>query len=109
MDQASNSAAIVKPMIVEPTVDHREHFITDRKFPNRVQVKDWIGGLVKKLRFVAVTAKSDKGGNNRNPYIVMGCQRGGTHRAYVNKKRELTRTLKCQCPFKVRSYCLSSR
>jgi hypothetical protein len=39
----------------------------------------------------------------------MGCQIGGKHKAYVNKKRELTATLKCQCPFKVRSYCLSSR
>jgi hypothetical protein len=109
MDQASTLTAIVKPMIVEPAVDHRLHFTTDRKFHNRDQVKDWIGGLAKKLGFVAVTAKFDNGGNNRKPYIVMGCQRGGKHRAYINRKRESTTTLKCQCPFKVRSYCLSSR
>jgi hypothetical protein len=108
MDQANTSTAIVKPMIVDPTVDHREHFTIDRKFHNRDQLKDWIGDIAKKLWFVAVMAKSDNGGNNRKPYIIMGCQRGGTHRAYVNKKRELTRTLKCQWPFKVRSYCLSS-
>jgi hypothetical protein len=72
-------------------------------------MKDWLVGLAKRLEFVAVTAKSDNGGNNWKPYIVMGCQIGGKHKAYVNKKRELTATLKCQCPFKVRSYCLSSR
>jgi hypothetical protein len=55
-----------------------------------------------------VVWKSDNGGNKRRPYVVMGCQRGGTHKAYVNKKREATTTLKCNCPFKVRSYCLSS-
>jgi hypothetical protein len=72
-------------------------------------VKDWIGDIAKKLGFVAVTTKSDNGGNNRKSYIVMGCQRGGTHRAYVNKKREFKRTLKYQCSFKVRNYCLSYR
>jgi hypothetical protein len=71
-------------------------------------VKDWIGDIAKKLGFVAVTTKSDNGGNNRKSYIVMSCQRGGTHRAYVNKKWKLTRNLKCQCPFTFRSYCLSS-
>jgi hypothetical protein len=37
----------------------------------------------------------------------MRCQRGGTHKASINKKREATATLKCNCPFKVWSYCLS--
>jgi hypothetical protein len=109
MDQASTSTVIVKPMIVEPAVDHREHFTTDRKFHNRDQVKDLIGGLAKKLGFVGVTAKSDNGGKNRKPYIIMGCQGGGKHKGYVNKKQELTATLKCQCPLKLRCYCLSSR
>ena len=104
MDQTRTSTAIVKPVIVKSVVDHRQQFTTDQKLHNRDQVKDWIGGLAKKLGFVAVTEKSDNGVNNRKPYIVMGCQRGGTHRAYVNKKWESMATLKCQCLFKVRSY-----
>ncbi|KAK2394983.1 hypothetical protein QL285_056753 [Trifolium repens] len=104
MDQTRTSTAIVKPVIVKSVVDHRQQFTTDQKFHNRDQVKDWIGGLAKKLGFVAVTAKSDNGGNGRKPYIVMGGQIGGKHKAYVNKKWESMATLKCQCPFKVRSY-----
>ncbi|KAK2390675.1 hypothetical protein QL285_064195 [Trifolium repens] len=104
MDQASTSTAIVKSMVVEPTVDHHQQFTTDRKFHTRAQMKDWLCGETKKLGFVVVTAKSDNGANNRKPYIIMGCQRGGTHRAYVNKKREATTTLKCKFSFKVRSY-----
>jgi hypothetical protein len=64
MDQASTSTAIVKSMVVEPAVDHRQQFTTDRKFHTREQMKDWLVGLAKRLEFVAVTAKSDNGGNN---------------------------------------------
>jgi hypothetical protein len=61
-------------------------------------VKDWIGDIAKKLGFVAVTTKSHNGGNNRKPYTVMGCQRGGTHRAYVNKKFGIDENFKMLVP-----------
>jgi hypothetical protein len=32
-------------------------------------------------------AKSDNMANKRRPFVVMGCQRGETHRAYINKNR----------------------
>ncbi|GAU46063.1 hypothetical protein TSUD_401420 [Trifolium subterraneum] len=41
------------------------------------------------------------------PYVLLECQRGDTHKAYVNQKRELTTSLKCNCLFRVRSYLLS--
>jgi hypothetical protein len=92
-----------KPMVVAPAVDFRPQFTTDRKFSTRKQMQDWVSGKVKMLGFAAVVWKSDNRVNKRRPYVVMGCQRGGTHRAYVNKKREATTTLMCNCLFKVRS------
>jgi hypothetical protein len=58
-------------------------------------MQDWVCGKAKKLGFTAVGWKSDNGANKRRPYVVMGCQRGGNNRAYINKKREATTTLKC--------------
>jgi hypothetical protein len=43
----------------------------------------WVCGQAKKLGFAAVVAKSDNRANKRRP--LMGCQRGDTHRAYINK------------------------
>ncbi|PNX73193.1 hypothetical protein L195_g029092, partial [Trifolium pratense] len=105
MDQPSTSKAIVKhskdedkgngqstktPMDVELAVDFRPQFTTDRMFKMRKQMQDWVYGEEKKLGFSVVVAKSDNGGKNRKPFVVMGCQRGGTHKAFVNKKREAT-------------------
>jgi hypothetical protein len=88
-------------MVVEPVVDFRPQFTTDIKFSTRQQMQDWVGGKAKKLGFVVVFSKSDNKANKRRPFVVIGCQRGGTHKAYINKKREATATLKCNCSFKV--------
>ncbi|MCI12239.1 protein FAR1-RELATED SEQUENCE 5, partial [Trifolium medium] len=83
-----------KPMVVEPAIDFRLQFTTYRKFTTWHEMQKWVCGEATKLRFVVAVAKSDNGGNNRKAYVVMGCQSGGSHRAYVNKKREATTTLK---------------
>jgi hypothetical protein len=55
-----------------------------------------------------VTTKSDNGGNGRKGYVGLGCQRGGQYREYAKKKREAKITSKGGCPFKLKSYLLSS-
>jgi hypothetical protein len=56
-------------MVVEPTVDYRPQFTTNRKFSTRQQMQDWVCGQVKKLGFVAVVAKSNNRANKRRPLI----------------------------------------
>jgi hypothetical protein len=102
IDEQSNN----KP--VEPAVDFRQQFTMVRNFSTRQQMQDWVCGEAKKLGFVAVVVKSDNGGNKKKAFVVMGCQRGDAHKAYINKKQEAAETLKCNCPFKVRTYFLSS-
>jgi hypothetical protein len=46
--------------------------------------------------------------NGRKGYVALGCQRGGQYWEYPYKKREANITLKCDCPFKLKSYLLSS-
>jgi hypothetical protein len=55
-----------------------------------------------------VTTKSDNGANDRKGYVALGCQKGGKYREYARKKREAKITLKGGCPFKLKSYRLST-
>ncbi|MCH90815.1 protein FAR1-RELATED SEQUENCE 6, partial [Trifolium medium] len=123
MDKPSTSRAIVvsskgddkgdvqkkkKPMDVQPTADLSAHFATDKQFTTREKFKDWADVVANNLGFTTVILKSDNGNNKRNPFVTLGCQRNGEKKAYVNKKREATTTLKCGCLFMVRSYHLKS-
>jgi hypothetical protein len=96
-----------KRMVVEPTVDFRLQFTTDRKFTTRQEKQQWIFGEAKKLGFIAMVAKSNNGRNNRKAFVVIDYQRCGSHKAYVKKKWEAMATLKCNCSFRLRSYLLS--
>jgi hypothetical protein len=48
-----------------------------------------------------MVVKSNNGSNNRKAFVVMDYQRGGSHKAYVNKKWEATTTLKHNCSFRL--------
>jgi hypothetical protein len=48
-----------------------------------------------------MVVKSNNGSNNRKAFVVMDYQRGGSHKAYVNKKWEATATLKHNCSFRL--------
>ncbi|MCI11656.1 FAR1-related protein, partial [Trifolium medium] len=121
MDQSSTSMIIVKfskdedkgdgqstdkPTVVELAVDFHLQFTTDRKFTTRKQMQKWVCGEAMKLGFAAVIAKAENGSIKIKAYVEMGCQRGGSHKAYITKKWKATTTLKCNCPFWVRSYLL---
>jgi hypothetical protein len=44
-------------------------------------MQQWVCGEAHKLGFVAVVVKSNNGENNRKTFVVMVCQRGGSHKA----------------------------
>jgi hypothetical protein len=94
-------------MVVESIVDFRLQFTTDKKFTIRQEKQQWVCGKAKKLGFVAMVVKSNNGSNNRKAFVVMDYQRGGSHKAYVNKKWKAATTLKHNCSFRLISYLLS--
>jgi hypothetical protein len=64
--------------------------------------------LAYKLGFFVVIAKFDNRRNGRKRFVTLGCQRNGEYRRYIHKEWEDMTTLKCSCPFKVKSYLLSN-
>jgi hypothetical protein len=68
----------------------------------------WVRDLSENLGFIVVTTKFDNGGNGRKGYVALGCQKGGKYWEYAKKKREAKITLKGGCPFKLKSYLLST-
>ncbi|XP_045830917.1 protein FAR1-RELATED SEQUENCE 5-like [Trifolium pratense] len=91
-----------------PTIDFRIQFTTATKFDNRAQMLKWVSDLARSLGFVTVIVKSDNEAIGRKGYVHIGCQRGGKYREYCHRKSEQKMTLKCGCPFKLKSYLLSS-
>ncbi|XP_050891220.1 uncharacterized protein LOC127096711 isoform X2 [Lathyrus oleraceus] len=94
--------------LVEP-IDFVDVFTTDKKFSTRDSLLEWVRGEAMKLGFVIVTTRSDNGSDRRRQSIVLGCERGGV---YKKSKKQLnhqdTKSKKCECPFRLRGYFLSS-
>ncbi|CAJ2675026.1 uncharacterized protein LOC123915382 [Trifolium pratense] len=98
--------------IAEPVVDSLDfakNFATDDKFSTRDDLLKWVRGEALKLGFAIIIAKSDNGSDTRKQTLVLGCERGGVYRKRQKKlKGQDRRTIKCECPFRLRGYFLSS-
>jgi len=52
--------------------------------------------------------KSDNGGNGRNTFVTLICERGGSYTEYKRKsRREIDGLVKCECLFRLRGYLLT--
>lgn len=105
---ASNAIAIRQPPAIE--FDTRESFETDQLFKTREDLLRWVRDVAARLRFAIVIERSDNGSDRRKQQLVLGCERGGVYKRTSKKvKFEETGTRKCQCPFRLRGYFLSSK
>lgn len=97
--------------LVEP-IDFVNVFTTDTKFSTRDSLLEWLRGEAMKLGFVIVTTRSDNGSDRRRQSIVLGCERGGVYKKSRKSNKALkhqdTQSKKCECPFRLRGYFLSS-
>ncbi|KAK2452912.1 protein FAR1-RELATED SEQUENCE [Trifolium repens] len=98
--------------IAEPVIDYfdfAENFATDKTFSTRDDLLKWVRGEAVKLGFTIIISKSDNGSDKRKQTLVLGCERGGVYRENKKKlKGQDTRSIKCECPFRLRGYFLSS-
>lgn len=99
-------SADLNPNSAEPVVeslDFAKHFATDKEFSTRDDLLKWVRGEAAKLGFGIVISKS----NNRGTQTLMlECKRSGVYKK--QSKRQDTRFKKCECPFRLRGYFLSS-
>ena len=94
--------------VVEISIDHREVFTTKTKFQTRNELMDWVREEARKVGSSVVIGKSDNGGNGRNAFVTLICERGGTYIEYnkLQKRNKIAGSVKCGCPFRVRGYLL---
>ncbi|AES74180.1 FAR1 DNA-binding domain protein [Medicago truncatula] len=97
------------PPIHVVCIDQREHFTTTHKFATHNDLLEWVREKARKLGFYIVIGKSDNGGNGRNTFVTLICERGGSYTKYKRKsRREIAGSVKCKCPFWLRGYLLTS-
>jgi hypothetical protein len=99
--------------IAEPVIDSfdfAENFATDKTFSTRDDLLKWVRGEAVKLGFTIIISKSDNGSDKRKQTLVLGCERGGVYRESKKKLKgqDIIRSIKCECPFRLRGYFLSS-
>lgn len=88
---------------VDESLDFAKHFATDKEFTTRDDLLKWVRGEATKLGFGIVISKS----NNRGAQtLLLECKRSGVYKKH--SKRPDTRFKKCECPFRLRGYFLSS-
>ena len=72
-------------------------------FPPHEEVIAWAHDVGKKLGYVVVTTRSDRGGSARKVLMALGCECSGTFKPSKSiLKRKGTTSRNCQCPFKLR-------
>jgi hypothetical protein len=92
------------------SVDTGRYFYNAANFKVRDELIDWCRREALKAGFSMVIEKSDNGNHKRKPYFILGCERGGVYKEPKRKlKRDDTATRKCECPFRLRGYFLSSQ
>jgi len=97
------------PPIPVVCIDQREHFTTTQKFATRNDLLEWVREKARKLGFSTIIGKSDNGGNGRNTFVTLICERGGSYTEYKRKsRREIASSVKCECPFWLRGYLLTA-
>ncbi|KAK2381444.1 hypothetical protein QL285_069041 [Trifolium repens] len=92
------------------SVDTGKYFFNAAKFKVRDELIGWCKRDAIKAGFSMVIEKYDNGKHNRKPFFILGCEKGGVYKEPKRKlKREDTTTRKCECPFRLRGYFLSSQ
>jgi hypothetical protein len=78
---------------------------------DRDELTEWCKNVASNAGFTMVIEKSDKGnGDKRKPFFILGCKRGRVYKEPKMKlKREDIATRKCECPFRLRGYFLTTR
>jgi len=71
-------SVVVSPDVVV-SIDYREYFTTKQKFATQYDLLEWVREEAKKLEFLTVIGKSNKGGNGRNAFVTMIYKRGGSY------------------------------
>ncbi|XP_052730036.1 uncharacterized protein LOC128195724 [Vigna angularis] len=85
--------------------DYSDQFSTDKIFPTRADLIQWVRKIAFDLGFVVVTIRSDTatGEAGRKTFILLGCERSGKYRKYkADVQPSLSGTRKCECPFRLR-------
>jgi len=100
---------VVPPPVVVVCINQREHFTTKQKFATRNDLLEWVREKARKLDFSTVIGKFDNGGNGRNAFVTLICEREGPYTEYKRMtRREIAGSVKCECPFWLRGYLLTA-
>ena len=103
------SLVVVSP-IVTKAVDVHEQFVNGEEFELREDMLQWIRREATKVGFDVVIGRSDNGTDRRNAFVTLTCERSGKYMPRIrNFKREDTGSRKCECPFKLHGYMLTSK
>jgi len=90
--------------------DYTAHFTTDDIFPTREDLIKWVRGVAFNLGLVVIILRSNKynGQPWRKTHVLLGCERGGKYWKYkCDAEPSLSRTRKCDCPFRLRGRPIS--
>lgn len=99
-----NVQGVVKAVDVDNDIKNKQ------KFESCDQMLQWIRIEVSKLRFGVVIGRSDNGSDRRCVSVTMICERNEKYKTTLwNFKRDDTGIRKCDCPFKVRGYILTTK
>jgi len=91
--------------------DYTVNFTIEEVFSTRDDLLEWVRGVAFQLGFVIVIIRSDTANDQhgKKTYVLLGCERGGKYRKYKSDLQpSITRTRKCECPFKLRGKPISN-
>ncbi|XP_058746437.1 uncharacterized protein LOC131619347 [Vicia villosa] len=104
-----NVSLNVKGVVVK-AVDVGGDFNNKQEFDDRESMLTWICRNATDRGFGAVIGRSDNGTTRRNAFATMLCERTGEYHPPIRKfKRDDTGTRKCEFPFKIRGYMVTSK
>ncbi|CAK8576397.1 unnamed protein product [Lathyrus sativus] len=96
--------------VVVKLVDVNVNFNNKKEFDDRDSMLSWIRRTATKLDFGVVIGRSNNGSEIRNVFVTLLCERSGKYQTPLWKfKRDDTSSRKCECPFMVRGYMLSTK
>ena len=96
--------------VVVKSVDVGGDFNNKQEFDDRDSMLTWIRRNATRLGFGVVIGRSDNGSERRNAFVTLLCERSGKYQTPLrNFKRDDTGSRKCECPFKIRGYMLSTK
>ena len=87
------------------SVDYSEFFATDRVFEDRDDIIAWAKGEAKKLNFMLVNFRVDRGTKGRRPVTWLACQRRGKSTPTKSPSEKVkSRVRQCDCPFLIQVF-----